>query len=137
MTPEVLLDRIEALAKIAPFTAAAVEGVIGASLFVTSDSDYFALHEATSAPGFTKVTVMEAKPGATNGGSVALALTGSPCVTAETAAPRFGIGHRVPTHPGAPTRKLEVWTHTQPWGDLLLAYDPATGCLAEATLRAR
>lgn len=136
LTPEDLLDRLEALGALAPFSGVAVGTALGAPLPVKSDSDYYRLYEAP-APGFAKVTVMEPKAGASNGGSVALQVPGAPCVTMDLARARFGTANKVPTHPGAPPRPLDVWTHSQPWGDLLLAYDPATGCLAEATLRAK
>lgn len=136
LTPETLMDRIDALGGIAPFNGAAVGAALGATLTVKSDMDWFVLYEAP-APGFVKVTVMEPKPGASNGGSVALHVGASPCVTLEAARARFGMAHRVAARPGAPAPSREVWTHSQPWGDLLMAYDPTTGCLAEATLRAR
>jgi len=136
VTPSDVLDHIAAVGATAPFTASGVEKALGATLAQTSDTEYFTIYAGEAPPTWSGITVMAAKPGATNGGSVALQVGADPCITVDLARERFGFAHASPAHPGAPA-PYERYQHTQEWGTLILGYDRDTRCLREATLRAK
>lgn len=137
MTPIQMLDHIEKLTKTTPFSAQKVEKALSTTLNPEGGNEYFKQYAGTAAGGFTSLKLSEPQAGAANGGEVHLEVGDAPCVTFEMAKERFGFAHAVPTHPGHPKSELNFYQHQADWGKLIVGYDPNTGCLSTAFLRAK
>lgn len=137
MTPEQLLERLEALGDLVPFAPDPVGAALVATMVRDGGSGPFHYYNAEPADAFSSAWLMAPQTASAAGGMLKLSLTGEVCVTPELAKGHFGWAHGVAPNHAGPAVQQRFLKHQLGWGDLKMRYDDKTGCLVEAILNAK
>jgi hypothetical protein len=120
----------------APIEPDRIANRLGVKLESAGETSALRISSGGPAGPFRSVRVQVATSPAAHS-AVTLEVAPGPCGTREEARARFGFQHSHPDHPGRPPGPVQYASHDLEWGQLMLGFDRATGCLTTASIEAR